>query len=795
MTAERFRISHVSFSYPGSREKALEDLSLSVEPGDFFLLCGASGSGKSTLLRQLKPPLTPRGVRTGEIFFAGRRLEELPAREAAGKIGFVLQSPEDQIVTDKVRRELAFAGENLGLEPGELRRRVAETASFFGIQDWMDRDTASLSGGEKQLLNLASVLVSGPDVLLLDEPSAQLDPVAAARFFDALERLNRELGITVLISEHRLEDVLPRTGKAALLDRGKLLYAGPSRELGIFLRETGNPMLEAMPAAVQVWAGLSGVSPCPVSVKEGKRWLEEFCGKKPPVWKPEEPENLPSGDPLLEGRNLWFRYEKTGRDVVRDFSVSVRPGEILALTGGNGAGKTTALKLLSGALLPVRGRVRAWGKTAYLPQDPRLLFVRETMEEDLREAGEENLAETVSLCRLESLLDRHPRDLSGGERQQAALGKLLLTGADVLLLDEPTKGLDAFRKRELSALLETLARRGKAVVFASHDMEFCAALAHRCILFFDGAAAYQGPPRQFFSGGSFYTTAANRLAGDLLPEAVTPGEIVSALGGEAPPQLPGPNLPPPAWGNGEEGQKRPEHPVPRSSGLSSSTKLPRRTQAAAAVVCLLVPFTLFLGMRVFGGNATLTSLLILLECMLPFFLVFEGKKPQARELVTLAALSALGAAGRAAFFMLPECKPVMAITITAGAAFGGSGGFLVGAVSMLVSNFFFSQGPWTPWQMFAMGLTGFCSGLLFQGRLRPTRTALGLYGILAAVILYGGIMNLSSALTWNGQLTWEVLFAYLASGFPMDCVHGAATCLFLWLGGPPLLRVLERVKT
>ncbi|NLF35260.1 MAG: ATP-binding cassette domain-containing protein, partial [Clostridiales bacterium] len=435
-----------------------------------------------------------------------------------------------------------------------------------------------------------------------------------------------------------------------------------------------------------------------------------------------------------------------------------------------------------------------------LPQNPQTLFLKKTVREDLRELirgedlssreKEERVARAVKLCRLEQLLDRHPYDLSGGEQQRAALAKVLLLDPDILLLDEPTKGLDAGFKQTLAAMLSALRRRGVTVFMVSHDVEFCAEYADRCALFFDGSIATEGTPRRFFSGNSFYTTAANRMARSLLPEAVTAADVIAACGGEVPP--------PPALGGDAPSLPKPaEEPAGGAPARPPARHKPAgRTLVAAALILLLIPLTLFAGLRYLEGrHHYFIALLILLEAMLPFFLLFEGRKPLARELVVIAVLCALGVAGRAAFFMLPQIKPVMAIAILAGAAFGGETGFLVGAVTMLVSNVMVSQGPWTPWQMFAMGLIGFLAGVLFQkGRLRRTRGALCVFGALSAIFIYGGIMNPAAALMWIGTLNWKILAAYYIAGLPMDCVQAAATALFLWFAAEPMLEKLDRVK-
>ena len=871
---EVFRLEHFSFTYPQQRRRALDDVSLTVRPGQFWVLCGPSGCGKSTLLRQCKSVLTPHGAAEGGIFFEGVPLQDVPNRRQSSEIGFVLQSPEHQVVTDKVWHELAFGMESLGFDTPSIRRRVAEMASFFGIQDWFYKDVDQLSGGQKQLLSLASVMVLQPKVLILDEPTSQLDPIAASEFLQTLGRINRELGTTVILTEHRLEEALPLATDAAVLDGGRLLCTGTPSEVGRQLRDRGHGMFLAMPAAMRVWASVRSGADCPVTVREGRDFLRIWHKDHPLRPLPEEVRPA-RGEPVLEGRGLFFRYEPGLPDVVKGLDITVHRGEFMALLGGNGAGKTTSLHLLSGALTPQRGEVKRKGRIGALPQNPQALFVKKTVREDLYEVfdgqkidpalKERRVAQAVSLCRLTELLDRHPYDLSGGEQQRAALCKVLLLDPEILLLDEPTKGLDAEFKQELASILRALTAGGVTILKVSHDVEFCARYAHRCALFFDGSIVTEGAPRAFFSGNSFYTTSADRMARELCPGAVTPEDVMAVIGGEVPPAPAFDRayqpLPPVAeeaatwkpaklpwwrrciaavasavalfifWNAAEHtdltalvgggtvseagwdalrmyglfivallvvvaaiGRRSPpptlvQTPVERR-------RLSKRTLTATVLILLCIPATLFIGCY-YGGtqNYYLLSVLVMLECMLPFFMVFEGRRPQARELVVIAVLCALGVAGRAAFFMLPQFKPVMALTIIAGVAFGGETGFLVGAMTMLASNFLFSQGPWTPFQMFSMGIIGFLAGVLFRkGWLRRSRGALCVYGAIAAVVIYGGIMNPASALMYSQEVRWKVLVTYYITGFPMDCVHAAATVLFLLVLAEPMLEKLDRIK-
>jgi energy-coupling factor transporter ATP-binding protein EcfA2/uncharacterized membrane protein len=868
---EIFTIKGLNFAYPEQAKNAISDLSLSVQPGEFLVLCGPSGCGKSTLLRQLKTVLAPHGRRSGEILFEGRNLDSLDQREQAEKIGFVQQSPENQIVTDKVWHELAFGLESLGYDTPTIRRRVAEMASFFGIQTWFYKPVTALSGGQKQLLNLASVMVLQPKVLILDEPTSQLDPIAASDFLATLGKINRELGTTIILTEHRLEEAFSFASRVAVMDKGRLLCTGTPAEVGAELKNSGSAMFLAMPAAMRIWSATDSKAACPISVCDGRNWLLDYAKSHDLKAVPETQKPAPNGETVVSAQELWFKYEQDAPDVVKGLSLELHKGEFLALLGGNGTGKTTSMRLLAGLRKAYRGELHISGSVGMLPQNPQALFVKNTVREDLleilpkAERKSERLAQVVSLCKLTDLLDRHPYDLSGGEQQRAALAKIMLLNPDILLLDEPTKGLDAEFKQTFGQILRALQASGVAILMVSHDIEFCAKYADRCALFFDGNVVTEAEPRTFFSGNSFYTTAANRIARDVLLDAVTPEDVIAACGGavEPEPELPlyERTLPEPKT----EKAAAKKLPVWRKilaavSGIVSlvliiqtlnvtdltklvtaegltalagdqlklygvmlvsmlvfalsvshkaerpdyliqtpveKRKLQKRTVAATLLILLLIPLTLFIGAYYFDGRKYyFISLLILLECMLPFFLIFEGRKPQARELVLIAVLVALNVAGRAVFFMLPEFKPVVAMTILAGVAFGGETGFLVGAMTMLVSNMLFSQGQWTPWQMFSMGIIGWLAGVLYRkGVLRRSRISLCIFGVICSTIVYGGIMNPASALMWAHTINWNILKSYYLTGIPVDLVRAIATFIFLWLGAEPMLEKLDRIKT
>ena len=538
-----FQIQNLTFSYPTAKGKrSLDDVNLSIGKGEYVVLCGKSGSGKTTLLRQLKSVLAPHGKRSGEILFNGVSLDEVSQRDQSAKIGYVMQNPDDQIVTDKVWHELAFGLESLGCDQKTMRARVAEMACYFGIQDWFHREVANLSGGQKQLLNLASIMAMQPEVLILDEPTSQLDPIAASDFLNTVRKINLELGTTVIITEHRLEDIFPYADRAIVMDGGKVIADDTPRNIGKLLYQQKNDMFAAMPTPVRVFYGADGEGDCPLTVRDGRNWLSreytspQYNGMPIPQLD-DEVENA-----ALTLKELWFRYEKDSPDVLRGVSAEVPVGSLYAIVGGNGAGKSTTLKAVCGICRPYRGKVKVFGKPvekyksselfggclAMLPQDPKSLFVKKTVREDLAEMTKDTakIAQVAAICEIEALLDSHPYDLSGGEQQRSALAKVLLTEPKLLLLDEPTKGIDSFFKEKLADILCKLKEDGITIVMVSHDVEFCAKYADQVSMFFDGQILTTDTPRRFFGANSFYTTAANRMSRHVFRNAVTAEDVI-----------------------------------------------------------------------------------------------------------------------------------------------------------------------------------------------------------------------------------------------------------------------------
>lgn len=782
-----YNIRNMTFEYPNGK-KALKDINLDIAKGELIVICGESGCGKTTLLKSLKSVLSPFGKRDGEIYYKSQLLDTVDERTQASEIGYVFQNPDNQIVTEKVWSELAFGQESLGLDSETIRLRVAEMASFFGIQNWFDKSVSALSGGQRQLLNLASIMVMQPQVILLDEPTSQLDPIAAREFLETVGRINKELGTTVIISEHRLEEILPMADRMIVMDRGSVVAEGNPREVGRYLSSIKHNMMYAMPAAMRMCGYTNGEGEIPITVREGRKWLSSVIVT--PITLDIKDIDT-KGESIISIKELWFKYEKDTPDIIKGLNIDIKKGEIYAVVGGNGTGKTTALSVICGINKAYRGSINIEKdiKVCMLPQNPQSVFVCNTVKKDLLESGcdEGTLIDMARLCRIEDLLDSHPYDLSGGEQQRAALAKVLLLKPDVLLLDEPTKGLDEYFKIELKEILMDLKKNGVTMVMVSHDVEFCASYADRCGMFFDGSIVSEGSAKRFFNNNSFYTTAVNRICRDKIINAVTMQDAETVLKGTE---------------NEVKALEKPFtsltdiKPIELKNTEEEKKSVNKRMILASILILLVIPMTIYFGMTVLNDRKYyFISMLIVVYTMIPFAMRFESRKPQARELVLISAMCALGVLGRVIFFMIPQFKPVIALVIIAGVCLGSEAGFMVGSITGFASNFFFGQGPWTPWQMFSFGIIGFLGGLLFKkGRIPKGRIPLTIYGVIATVVIYGGIMNPASVLMYQAQPTVTMILASYVTGIWFDLIHSASTAVFMLLLSQVMIEKIERIK-
>ena len=557
---EILRVDGLKFSYPNQLKKALNNINFSIDEGDFVLICGESGCGKSTLLRHLKPELSPHGQVSGDIYYYSQKINDYSSKQLASEIGYVLQNPDSQIVTDKVWHELAFGLENMGLDTQSIRLRVAEMASFFGIQGWFRKNVNDLSGGQKQLLNLASIMAMQPKILILDEPTSQLDPIAAKDFIDTLVRINKELSTTIIMTEHNLEDIYSVCDKVIVMEDGKVICNDTNyKVVDILSRDKNHKMVKSLPTPSKIYNQLNGylegASKSPLTVKDCRQWLNDSMDEVT-ITKLDDTEteiNIDEKDReiAIELKDVYFQYNKISEPTIRDLSFKVYKGEIYSILGGNGTGKSTTLSLVARQRKPQRGKIfinniemkKYNNKSLYennlalLPQNPQSLFVFETVREDLeevlilqnkdREYIDKEVKRVSKLLDIEHLLEHHPYDLSGGELQRAGMAKVMLLNPKIILLDEPTKGLDAYCKEEIGKMLMKLRDMGVTIVVVSHDIEFSARYSDRCAMFFDGSIVSEGTPREFFLGNNFYTTVSNRIARNIFEDTLIYEDVVS----------------------------------------------------------------------------------------------------------------------------------------------------------------------------------------------------------------------------------------------------------------------------
>lgn len=545
-----FQVTNLSFNYP-DEQPILKNITLKIEEGQFVVLCGPSGCGKTTLLRLLMQQIAPIGELSGDIYYCGKALAEWSNRTLIEEIGFVMQNPDNQIVLDEVMQEIVFALENLGYSTFEMRKRVAEMVHFFGVEDLLRKKPSELSGGQKQIINLLGVLLLKPRVLLLDEPTSQLDPIAAKELLSILVRLNEEIGITIIVVEHRLEELFSVADQVMMMDKGRIQVAGTSEYCISKVYKNDYAIFKSyVPAITKFFITMEGEQSrsLPLSVKEGKQWLATKNLASVTKELLQSKVNQNEQNILIEMKDVYFQYVKKERYILKGLSFLIQKGEFLAIVGGNGSGKSTLLKACIGSIRPQRGSVKIAGKhtykllpkeiaqqLAYLPQNPQSYFVETTIKKDMQEAVRRNNVvdgpeRIEAICKdfdISHLLDRHPEDCSGGEMQRAALACMLLGEPQIVFMDEPTKGMDPIMKEQFATILHQLHKKGVTIVMVTHDIEFTAKTAKNCIMLFDGEVAVKGTPDEIFKGNYFYTTTFNRVTRNShMPELLTVEEAL-----------------------------------------------------------------------------------------------------------------------------------------------------------------------------------------------------------------------------------------------------------------------------
>ena len=595
---ENFSFAYLNSDGTESQVKSLDNINLEIDYGDFVLLCGPSGCGKTTLLTNLKKELMPAGRRAGEIRFNGTEIQNLDDISSACDIGYLFQNPDSQIVTDTVIQEIAFPLENIGLPTEEIRNRISEIVAFFGINDILHKNVNELSGGQKQLVNLCSLLVLRPEVLLLDEPMSQLDPIASYEFLSIVRRLNEEFSITVIMSEHKADSIFPFIDKAVFLKEGKIEFVDNAHN--ICSEVIDDEIFENyLPAVTKIYNSLSVKYPSliklntPLSIREGRRCLGTIRDDLIKISNGDgESNNLDSAnlhhinkkynsqeksgiidklpfnrnkDALIQMKGIYFAYEKE-KLILKNVDFDLNKGDFLSLIGGNGVGKSTFLQLLVGILKPIKGKVKYKKgiNLAYVHQNPMIHFSKDNVREEFMESilesnllnrngigfsGEDyekllkmssdefiesdilnglkfdsidyNFKELIEFFDITNLIDKHPYDCSGGEQQKIAIVKALLQNADVLILDEPTKGLDPLSSKALADILNSLRDNGLTILMTSHDLDFVANNCKRCLMLFDKDIQIDDDPKVIFAENNFYTTFVNRMVKDYVPEIVT----------------------------------------------------------------------------------------------------------------------------------------------------------------------------------------------------------------------------------------------------------------------------------
>ncbi|MCR5769526.1 MAG: ATP-binding cassette domain-containing protein [Lachnospiraceae bacterium] len=561
---EILSVKDLTFTYPGTDKPVIKNVSFDIREGEMIVVCGRTGSGKSTLLRMIKEELRPHGEFSGSIEFS----------DPSVKTGFVMQNPNEQAVTDKVWHELVFGMENYGLKQDVMALRSAEMSAYFGIEELYEKNVNELSGGQLQMLNLASVMACDPEILILDEPTAQLDPVAASMFLSAIEKLNKDFALTVIIAEHRLDDLLPMCDRMIVLDDGAVAVEGKVAD--VIAGAAACPgLFEALPAPYRLSRMLGENSDCPLTIREGREFIRGYIkngnadtgsnkgvlhksgtntddekNNKDRIEKSadenkrgDETNQNDRKNPALEMKEVFFRYDRYSPDALKGFELTVNKGEIFCLLGGNGSGKTTALNVAAGLLKPYSGSVRVFSTKikdyknqglynkclAMMPQDVQTLFLYDSVQKEIDSMGGFDLLPSNVAEWIRPFADKHPYDLSGGEQQMVAFAKTLAAQPKIFLMDEPTRGMDAECKIRFARVIKELKKEGITFLIVTHDVEFAAVCADRCGLCFNGKIAALTGTEEFFADNRLYTTAACRMSRGICGGAATIEGLAAVL--------------------------------------------------------------------------------------------------------------------------------------------------------------------------------------------------------------------------------------------------------------------------
>ncbi|MDE6565972.1 MAG: ATP-binding cassette domain-containing protein, partial [Clostridia bacterium] len=532
-----YKIENLNFTYSGGTTPVLNNISLQIEEGGFYIICGKSGSGKSTLLKLLKKELSPKGNCTGDIYYNNINLKELDNHTFVAEIGFVGQDVESNLVCDKVWKELAFGLGNLGYSDEFIGARVAEVSEYFGISKWYNRKISELSGGNKQILAVAAVMAMTPKVLLLDEPTSMLDPIAKKSFVDFIARINKELGVTIIVVEHNMENLFDIASNIIVLDNGRVVANERPSMLAENIADKEYAKFIGLTEFAEIFAKLGGKGKMPCEIKEKRTWLKDNFVVKNKYFDLNNDKTIDKKDIVLSAEKLYFRYEKKGNDIIKGASIDCKANEIICLLGGNGGGKTTFANLLTGVYKPYSGKVKLLKnkKIAMLPQNAKGLFVEESVQNEMYVTAKllrqdkmfaDNLIERFEL---KSISNSHPYDISGGEVQQLALAKLFLTKPDIIILDEPTQGMDMQAKEYLKEFLFEHKNSGGSVIVVTHDLRFAANIGDRIGLFFDGNITGLRRAEEFFENNSLYTTECSLLTKDFAKGLYNIKRVIESL--------------------------------------------------------------------------------------------------------------------------------------------------------------------------------------------------------------------------------------------------------------------------